>query len=465
MQENCRRIVMPKAIENSQHKHPASPNMSLFAHSTHDDGQAYWYLRVTFSRTEQSVRSLKVPYIPNDERNRLEAEKIAKDVYYDLDRRREQGLTNKRQSLIKLLDRFLQEVTDNTKENISFTERGMNPPHLLPGGRSHLDKDKLLHITHVITNIIKPFFQQEKYKGRAVDGLKPRDIEDWGKWRQKEYPKLANGTLNKHSRVFRSFFKWAKEQGYLYAVPEIKEFKEDIRENRRPDMSNSRYKQLTDYIKNRYENQETPRVDSKIYQRLFYLYICTIDATGIRPFNSEKNAIKHEDVSIKRNKAGEIKSILVRRKEKGKQYMAIADRHWAGIYEDICAIQKAHDMDTEYLFAHPFSTWQCNKNDPIKSFDTQWAKAMDFLGWNKKGDKQKDRISKYSIRHRYVARRLKNKDISFEDLAQIIGSSPTMLYKVYWHFSAERDYERLMSTGYEERKNKIEYDENGLPRL
>ena len=456
---------MPTAIENSTHKHPAFPNMSLFAHSKRGNGQASWYLRVTFSRAEQSVRSLKYPYIPDNEGNRVEADKKAIIVYYELDKRRQQGLTNKRQSLLKLLDRFLREATDNTEENNSFTERGMEPPHLVAGGRSPLDREKLLHITHVITNLIKPFFEQEKYKGRAIDGLTPQDIEDWSKWRQKKNPKLANGTFNKHSRVLRSFFKWAKEQGYLYAVPEIKEFREDIRENRRPDMSDKQYRQLIDYIRGRYENKENKRVDAKIYQRLFYLYICTIDATGIRPFNSEKNAIKHSDVQIKKDKAGEIKSILVRRKEKGKQYMAIADRHWAGIYEDICAIQEAHNMDTEYLFAHPFSTATNTKNEPIKSFNTQWSKAMDFLDWNKKGDKQKNRISKYSIRHRYVARRLKNKDISFEDLSQVVGSSPAMLYKVYWHFSAERDYERLMTKGYEERKNKVEYDEHGLPRL
>ena len=114
---------MPTAIENSTHKHPAFPNMSLFAHSKRGNGQASWYLRVTFSRAEQSVRSLKYPYIPDNEGNRVEADKKAIIVYYELDKRRQQGLTNKRQSLLKLLDRFLREATDNTEENNSFTER------------------------------------------------------------------------------------------------------------------------------------------------------------------------------------------------------------------------------------------------------------------------------------------------------------------------------------------------------
>jgi hypothetical protein len=46
-----------------------------------------------------------------------------------------------------------------------------------------------------------------------------------------------------------------------------------------------------------------------------------------------------------------------------------------------------------------------------------------------------------------------------------MSTCPSMIYKVYWHFEAERSYERLMTKGYEERKNKVEYDEHGLPRL
>ena len=58
---------------------------------------------------------------------------------------------------------------------------------------------------------------------------------------------------------------------------------------------------------------------------------------------------------------------------------------------------------------------------------------------------------------------MRDKDISLEDLAQIMSTSPSMIYKVYWHFEAERNYERLMSKGYPENKNAIkEYDEDGI---
>jgi hypothetical protein len=81
--------------------------MSLFAQPVKGEGTAGWYTRVTFSRTNQSVRSLKLPYIPDNGKNKIEAEKKASQVFYELDNRHQQGLTNKRTSMLKLIDRFL----------------------------------------------------------------------------------------------------------------------------------------------------------------------------------------------------------------------------------------------------------------------------------------------------------------------------------------------------------------------
>ncbi|HIF73566.1 MAG TPA: hypothetical protein EYQ33_00850 [Gammaproteobacteria bacterium] len=455
---------MPTAIENSTHKHPAYPNMSLFAHSKRDDGQANWYLRATFSRTEQSVRSLKLPYIPNDETNKNEADKAALQLYYELDKRRQQGFTNKRKNIPKLIDAFLKEIKEQTEENTHFAERGMTPPNKAPNAKTPLNKDKCAQITHVMTNLVRPFFESEEYKNKQLDGLIAKDIEDWSKWRQRQNGKWQNGTLNKQNIVLRSFFKWSIDKGYLISALEIKEFPVNLRNNRRPDLDTAKYQKLLKHIRDKWEDPENKRIDEKVYNRLFYLYICTIDATGIRPFNSEKNAIKRSDVQIKKNKAGETTSILIKRREKGKDYMAVADLQWESIYEDILAIHKAWGIESEYLFAHPKSARGCIKNEPIKSFDTQWTKAVEALGWNKKGDKQKDRISKYSIRHRYATRRLRSGKISLEELAQVLGSSPTILYKVYWHFFAEKEYSKITEKGYKLNKNAIkEYDEYGMP--
>ena len=144
---------MPKVISSSSHKHPAFSNIGIFAQPVKGDGQANWYAQITFSRNERIVRSLKIPYIPNDERNKDEADKAAIQVYYELDKRRQQGLTNKRQSLLKLIDRFLKEQKQQTEENIEYVERGMNPPHIVAGGKSPLDKGKMAHINHTMRNL------------------------------------------------------------------------------------------------------------------------------------------------------------------------------------------------------------------------------------------------------------------------------------------------------------------------
>ena len=461
---------MPTPIKGSTYKHPSFPNMSLFAQPVKGEGTAGWYTRVTFSRTNQSVRSLKLPYIPDNGKNKIEVEKKASQVFYELDNRHQQGLTNKRTSMLKLIDRFLNELDEKTKENTKFVERQMTPPHTIAGGKTPLDTAKWLQIEWVMNEIVKPFFQQDAYKSRSIDSLQKRDIEAWSHWRLREKQfelkkKWANGTLNKQNRVLRSFFKWAVDLGYMLGVPEIKEFKEDMRASRRPEMTEDQYEQLIEYLRKGYTDARENEVN-RVYRRLFYLYICTIDATGIRPWNSPQNAIKKDDVKIKRDSKGDIESILITRREKGKEYQAVADRQWADIYDDILILHKAWEMDSEYLFAHPITKGSLGrfKNAPIGSFDSQWNNAMKHFGWAKKGDKQQNRISKYSLRHRYACRRyLQNQDISLEELAQIMGSSPRVLYQVYWHYKTEKNYKRLMAHGYERKHDRVRlFDDFGI---
>ena len=461
---------MPTALEGTTFKHPSFKNVSIFAQAIKNSDRINWYSRTTFSRTNQVVRSLKIPYIPGDNKNKIEAEKKATEIYYELDKRQQQGLTNKRASILKLLDSFTNQLEKATKENKKFFEANQTPPNIMPGGKSPIDQAKLDHINSVISRVIRPFFQEKKYESRSLDSLSKRDLEEWNLWRMKEAQEdenkvWANGTLNKQNRVFRSFFKWAVDRGYLLGIPDIKDFSEDIRTNRRPEMSTEQYEALLKYIEGEYSNKKNTDVN-RVYMRFFYLYLCTIDATGCRPWNSPKNAIRKEDVKIKRSKSGDIESIIIRRREKGKEYDAIADKQWADIYEDIRVLHKAWGMESEYLFAHPYTNENMGryKNAPIGSFNKQWDRAMEYFGWNKKGDKQKDRISKYSIRHRYAYRRyIENKDISLEELSQVMGTSPSIIFKTYWHFKAEKDYSRLMSSGYETKPGRVRlYDSQGI---
>ena len=470
MWDKCGIKTMPIALEGTTFKHPNFDNVSLFAQPIPNSDRITWYTRISFTRENRPTRSLKLPYIPGDEGNKKEALEKALKIYYELDKRHQQGLSNKRTSILKLLERYKNKIKKEAEENDIFVANNKTPPHKLPGGKTPLDQPKYRHIEMVIDNMVAPFFETKKYNTRSLDSLTRRDIEDWSLFRLTEVQTRlnqtwANGTLNKQNRVLRAFLKWAVEQGYIIGVPEIKDFKEDIRASRRPEMTAEQYTKLLKYVEKEYCNTRNTDVN-RVYMRFFYLYLATIDSTGIRPFNSPKNAIKKEDVKIKRGKGGDIESILIRRREKGKEYDAVADRQWADIYDDIMVLHKAWNIDSEYLFAHPYTNENMGryKNAPIGTFNTQWNRAMQYFGWAKKGDKQQDRISKYSIRHRYVCRRyLHNKDITLEELAQVTGSSPSVLYAVYWHYKAEKNYARLMSSGYETKPGRVRlFDSQGI---
>jgi len=263
----------------------------------------------------------------------------------------------------------------------------------------------------------------------------------------------------------RQIFQFAKKEQLIDSVPDIQDVPENNREARRPTISGEQYEQLLQFFRDKYTNENAPAIQ-RIYQRLAYLWIVTIDATGIRPFKDEKNALKWKDIRRELNDDGTVKSILVRRKEKGKRYDALADTHWSAIYDDIKQIHQQWEIESDYVFAHPLTIEgrKIFKNEPIKNFRSQWRKAVEGLGFAKRFGRQQDRISPYSLRHRYISRRmLINKDIRIEELAQIVGSSPRMLFDIYWHFDTERKYDELVTGGYEQNLERVRlYDNIGI---
>ncbi|MEE2736037.1 MAG: hypothetical protein VX513_03830 [Pseudomonadota bacterium] len=467
---------MPSPLAGTAFKHPTFKNVSLFAQPIKGSDAINWYTRVTFPKKKQSVRSLKLPYIPNDANNKTEAVNRATTTFYELDKRHQQGLSNNQTTVFKLIDRFLEETKKLAKENMGFINSGRTPPHFIAGGKTPLNQEKYMQIDWVLTEIVKPFFKLPKNKEKTLDMLTKSDIESWSAWRiktrQKQLAKekerkidWANGTLNKQNRVLRTFFKWSVEKGYLLAVPQIRDFQTSLKESRRPEMSEDQYQRLIQWLRDGYTKTNADST-TRAYRRLFYLYICTLDATGIRPFDSAKNALKWKDIKIAKDKAGNIKSIIIDRKEKGISYQAVADKQWFDIYNDIKILHQAWDMKSEYLFAHPKTVKGSGryKDAPIGSFAKQWKNAVEALGFAKKGDKQQNRVSRYSIRHRYALRRyMQNKDVSLEELSKIMGSAPSTLFQVYWHYQVKENYERLMTGGYEIKAGRVRlYDDYGI---
>ena len=56
-----------------------------------------------------------------------------------------------------------------------------------------------------------------------------------------------------------------------------------------------------------------------------------------------------------------------------------------------------------------------------------------------------------------------NKDTRIEELARIVGSSPRMLFDIYWHFDTQQKYDELVTGGYQENWERVRlYDNFGI---
>ncbi|KRO78897.1 MAG: hypothetical protein ABR85_07085 [OM182 bacterium BACL3 MAG-120619-bin3] len=454
---------MPRTISGSKRKHPHIDKLTLFASPDSKGIRSIWQCRASFGRARSPVRSLELDYIKDDPKNLAKAERKAADWFYELEKDWRLGLPLRKTSVASAAEQYIEEALEGLKQNRELDEidsAKARPRRLIPGGSSAWNKENFRQSKWVIENLITCYSDFRHGDLRLINF---REIQNWSEWRstwkQKELNRRwTSGTLNKQNRVLRSVFKWARMKGLIDTIPEIKDVPESLRNSRRPEMTQHQYTTLLQYIENKYINEKDPALE-RVYQRLFYLWLCTIDATGVRPWKDAKNAIKMRDIDIKMtSNAKDVEHIIIRRKEKGREYSAVADKQWLNIYEDILAIRKAWGVTSEYLFAHPVTIEKRRiiKNEPVLSFRGQWRRAVEELGFAKKGDPQQKRIAPYSIRHRYAARRyLYNKDITLEDLAQVMGSSPRVLYEVYWHYKATDNYQDLVAHGYQLREGRV----------
>lgn len=452
---------MARTIPGSKRKHPHYSKLTLFASPDSKGERAIWQCRVIFDRKRVQERSLGLDYLPDDAGNYAQAEQLAVEKYYELEKEWRLGLPVVKMSVLKAADSYFEQAAIDTAHNVKLDATDKSkalPRRLIPGGSSAWDAEKLRQTRFVIEELIEPYGMFGV--GDIAYATDP-DIQAWSDWRstrrqQQLGKQWTAGTINKQNRVLRSIFKWAKAKGITATVPTIQDVPESMRASRRPEITQHQYTTLLKYVESGYISENVPQIQ-RTYRRLFYLWLCTIDACGVRPWKDEKNALKMKDVDIEMD-GDKVKHILIHRYEKKKRYTAVADEHWLNIWQDILAIREANNITSEYVFAHPTSIpgRRIQKNAPILNFRTQWRNAVEHLGYAKKGDPQQIRISPYSLRHRYAARRyLVNKDITLEELAQVMGSSPRVLYEVYWHYKAEDNYKDLVTGGYELKPDRV----------
>ena len=454
------------------YKHPHYRNLTLFVQQQKKQNtNHYWTCRITFSKKRQAVRSLKLPYIPNDPANAAEADRRALEVYFQLTKRFEQGFSIARKNFDSVARTFLDQITEQTKANELAVQSGAQPFHRSVAGKSFWNAKELELFDYVITEVLLPYFTQEAFFSRGIETYNTRELRRWSEWRietrQRELGKRwSPATLNRQNRVLRTIFRFALNEALIDNIPEIQNFKSEMAERSRPEMTQEQYDQLMSHLEERYRDESKPaRV--RVYQRFFYLWCATLDATGIRPFQSAKNAVKWDDIETVFTDGGDIQSITIKRNEKAHIYEAVADEHWYDIYQDLKMLHKAWEIDSPYVFAHPLSMGKIIKGAPILSYKRQWNGATKKFGWAEKGAAQKDRLSPYSIRHRYARRRLQVDPsdphyIPTIKLAQSMGTSPDLLHRLYVEKNSKQDWSELTYGGYKRNPNSIRvYDDLG----
>ena len=440
------------------YKHPHYRNLTLFVQQQKKQNtNHYWTCRITFSKKRQHVRSLKLPYIPNDAANAAEADRRALEIYFQLTKRFEQGFSIARKNFDTVARTFLERITEQTKANELAIKSGAQPYNRTLGGKSFWNAKELELFNYVINEILLPYFTQEAFFSRGIETYTTRELRLWSEWRietrQLELGKRwSPPTLNRQNRVLRTIFRYALNEALIDNIPEIQNFKAELAERSRPEMTQEQYDQLMSHLEERYRDETKP-AEVRVYQRFFYLWCATLDATGIRPWNSAENALKWDDIEIIHKPNNEIQSITIKRKEKSHSYEAVADEHWVDIYNDLRVVHRAWGIDSPYVFAHPISKGKIVKGAPILSYKHQWKGATKKFGWAEKGAAQKDRISPYSIRHRYARRRLQVDPtdphyIPTIKLAQAMGTSVEMLEKLYVERNSKQDWSELTRTGY-----------------
>jgi hypothetical protein len=308
------------------------------------------------------------------------------------------------------------------------------------------DKKSYDYFRNVINNYILPFFTQPQYKTKDVSTYTDEDMVKWNEWKadkkiQKRSNSFSPSTLAKHRTILRHIFKSGVGKSSLTSVSQIPFVpvpSAQLRKRRRREINASEWDLLTYYARQKYGGA------TSLWQKYnvqFYWWIIFLDLSGIRPWSSARMAPVWDDIDTNALADGKV---LIRRTEKRHTYTAAADPYLAVILKRIRRFQEAEGINSKYIFVHPDNIKDKKKGDAIGSFRKQWETAMEHFEWNVAGAPQSERLSPYSIRHRYAGRRLHiNKDISLFDLASVMGTSVRIIEEIYAHFNVEREYESL----------------------
>jgi len=373
-----------------------------------------YYLRINLPQRKQFVRTLKLR-VDNGEEARKNAIANARVIHDEIRERLEMDLPLKKLTISDLCDELLKDGL----EGLAINQKAGRDIARIYGGRGVWSKATLSLFQTTIDRQIRPFFTKAAYKTKDITRITQRDIDSWIGWRTQNFPEEAPSTFAKRNITMRHLFRLAQRMGERFEPPKIADIPKEITKRRRLEISEDQYIELLAHVRRNYDKEDIH--GNKLWGRdqkyayLFYAWLETINHTGIRPYSTLKNSIQMEHIQRGVDANGN-ETLTLERYEKGKAYVAVASPYWKRTLERLDVFYKSFGIteNREYLFVHPEELKGKNirKGKPIINFSKQWETALKHLGWNEGKTKQSERISPYSIRHRYAGRRLLVNDIS-----------------------------------------------------
>ena len=290
--------------------------------------------------------------------------------------------------------------------------------------------------------------------------------------------KLTKSTINTHNSALNYCFDLARKHNYIQEVPKLYNLGRTNRE-RREFFNDKEYRKLTAFMWREVERAEkrigTDGFDIRSYeiQAMLRDIVLILANTGIRCGNELLN-LRWCDVEIRKHKdVGEyiVFSLLHTKTKKPREVISYeAENKQAknatkqgekrfGSFSCLERIKNRFDnlknkklencfKSTDYIFRVP-STNKVVRQDTLSKNFNKWLVKTNLLT-----DRFGTNRTLYSLRHTYASRR-RYDGMSYEDLALNMGTSVTLLQKVYAQFKQVEAPSRFTGHYYRDIKEKL----------
>lgn len=385
-----------------------------------------WHARLTIDGLDKYV-------VKSTKRTNLaEARGIAESLYFEMSYKAKNGFETGTHTFATMYKRFLEAHKVELSEHRMKYIDGTAKRYLLP----YFGKYSIAQITDPL---IEKYWDWRRNFWHSEAGL--AKIEAANKARptptNPHKSKLGNvakvpapKSLSMEQTVLKQIFSWAVRTGLMKRMPYVKvPLKKNNGISRRPAFEESDWKALYQYLRRWVgesddgDNLPPPHNSLHLYHRkLLRNYIMFMQASGLRP--NEARQLRWRDMKVSKDREGN-----------EQLYLNIAPSTKTGARTCIPlrnAIRIVERMKEENAKTEPDDlVFSDRDGNPIENFGKTFKSVLidakllkDSFGADR---------TIYSLRHTYATFRIANSDISFQDLAQNMGTSPITIFNHYSH--------------------------------